>query len=59
MKKYMLIVLFEGETSTHFYDEYIAASNARMDAECGLGAYAELYERTTDEDGMTAYTLID
>ena len=30
-----------------------------MDAECGLGAYAELYERTTDEDGMTAYTLID
>ena len=59
MKKYMLIVKIEGETEVHFYDDYSKASQDNMDAECSLGAYCELYERTTDEDGVLEYTLTE
>ena len=57
MKKYMVVMVLDGEQSVYFTDDYLKAENARMDAEVGLGAYVEVYERTTDEDGIQAYTL--
>lgn len=50
MKKYMVIVLLDGEQSAHFTDDYTTAHNMAMDAECGLGAYAEIYVRVQNEE---------
>lgn len=51
MKKYMMITLYEGQQGVSFYDSYDAAFGAHMDAECGLGAYAEVYERQDGPEG--------
>lgn len=45
MKKYMLITLGDFGQFVSFYDDYIEAENARMNAECCMGHYAELYYR--------------
>lgn len=59
MKNYMVIVLDEtGEQSAHFFDEFSDAENFRMNAECGIGWYAEIYARVTIDEGFTAYSLI-
>lgn len=55
MKKYMVVCLVDGETSTAFFDGIMEADNYRMDVECGLGGYAEVYERTDIGDGIMAY----
>lgn len=57
MKKYMVVVVFEGEQSAHFTDDYASAYNIQMDAECGLGAYAEMYAYVEDEDYGNSYVL--
>ena len=50
MKNYMIVILLDGEQSAYFTDDYTSAHNARMDAECGLGAYVEMYQRIWDND---------
>lgn len=44
MKEYMVIFLIEGIQSVSFYDRYQDAENARMNCECGMGGYAEVYK---------------
>ncbi len=51
MKKYMVITLYEGQQGVSFYDSFDAAQDAHMNAECGLGAYAEVYERQDGPEG--------
>ena len=55
LKKFMVMTYLEGEQSTFFYDSLDAAEQHRMDAECGLGAYAEVYQRNKHD---TAYELL-
>ena len=57
MKKYMVIMVLDGESSVYFTDDYLKAENARMDAEVGLGAYVEVYARQADEDGVESYSI--
>lgn len=45
MKKYMVISLVDGETGAFFTDSFQEAENYRMNGECGVGAYCEVYER--------------
>lgn len=59
MKKYMVIIVDdEGEQFCNFFDKYQDAENCRMNSECGMGWYAEVYERETDERGIAAYLLV-
>ncbi len=62
MKKYMLIWIDEdGETNVHFFDLFQNMENARMDIECSLGLYAEMYARNHiygDENAPMAYLPI-
>ena len=59
MKKYMVIAYGEGKTSVSFYDTFSEAENAHMDYECGLGWYAEVYERGIfEKDCLEEYRLI-
>lgn len=56
MKKYMVVTLTDdGEQIAFFTDSPEAASDRKMDTECGMGWYSEVYERVTDEDGMEYY----
>lgn len=50
MKKYMLIFALDGSAAAKFSDDMSEIEQWRMDAECGLGCYCEVYERT-DVDG--------
>lgn len=63
MKKYMVVFLADGnETVANFFDTYTEAKNAYMDMECGLGWYAEIYERMEiEEEGYKEkeYRLIE
>ena len=57
MKKYMVVMMFEGEQHVSFFDDAMAADNCRMDCECGMGGYAEVYERVTDDECGPRYEL--
>lgn len=59
MKRFMVMVLCEGEQTAMFYDSYEEASGCRMDLECGLGAYCEIYERVEIEDGLKVYDFLE
>lgn len=56
MKDYMVVTPYEGETSAHFYDDYASAHNYKMDVECGLGGYAEIYHRQVNLPEEEIYT---
>ena len=60
MKKYMVVMSSTEDEGpgAFFTDDYNAAERARMDFVCGLGGAAEVYERTTDEDGIDSYQLL-
>lgn len=58
MPKYMVITKGDEGTFTSFFENINDADNCRMDAECGMGWYAEVYERTEIEEGMTAYQFL-
>ena len=50
----MVITQLEGTQHAKFFDKMSDAEQYRMDAECGVGAYAEVYEyqeQTEDECG--------
>ena len=57
MKKFMVVIKNEDEQGAYFFDSYADASNCRMNCECGIGGYAEIYEYTKDE--IPGYVLID
>ena len=50
MKEYMVVYLVDGETGAAFADTWDEAQNKRIDVECGLGGYAEIYGRDSHED---------
>lgn len=52
MKRFMVVFVVDGSQEAVFFDSYSEASRARMDIECGLGGYAELYERVEVEGSM-------
>ena len=57
MKKYMVVMLVDGEQYVFFTDDLNKAENARMNTECGMGGLAEVYERMADEAG-NSYQLL-
>ncbi len=61
MKKYM-VIYHSDEAKTHaaFFDTWQGAEDFRMNCECGMGWYAETYERKAIEgsDGSEEYVLI-
>jgi len=58
MKKYMLIMKGEDGEAAYFTDDYQKAMQTKMDAECGMGEYTELYERVTDEEAGERYEFL-
>lgn len=59
MPKYMLVYKDEdGVSHASFANTFDTANGNRMDMEVSLGWYVELYERITDEEGLTSYVLI-
>ena len=59
MKKYMLVYSCDGEQGATFKDSYSEVRNAKMDVECGLGGYAEIYKRIEVEDGIEEYVFVE
>lgn len=59
MKKYMLVYVIDGEQDARFSNNYLEISNAKMDIECGLGGYAEIYERMETDDGEMEYVMVE
>lgn len=57
MKKFMVVYTVDGETAASFYDKAAEADKAKQDIECGLGEYAEVYERMDTGSGLE-YQLI-
>lgn len=45
MPKYMVITKGDGEVWAAFFDSITEAEDYKMDGECGMGFYAEVYER--------------
>lgn len=58
MKKYMLVWQGDGKQHALFCDTSAQAHDIKMDVECGMGGYCEVYERTMDEDGVESYTFL-
>ena len=58
MKKYMVVYLIDGNPGATFFDFMYDAEKARQDIDCGLGGFAEVYERVTDQDGCRQYELV-
>lgn len=47
MKKFMVVTCLENECHAKFFDTLREAEVYRMNAECGVGAYAEVYKYDT------------
>ena len=58
MPKYMVITKGDGEVWAAFFDSITEAEDYKMDGECGMGFYAEVYERMTDKDGAEYYEFM-
>lgn len=50
MKKYMVVIDCETGTCAVFADDPALAESVRMDAECGMGYRAQVYEWVDRED---------
>ena len=56
MKRYMVITKDEaGEVHVIFFDDLHDAEYYRQNAECGMGWYAEVYERSAFEGYRMIY----
>ena len=51
MAKYMVIINTDDGPEAFFTDDLNKAEETRMNSECGMGWYAEVYERIEDEEG--------
>ena len=49
MKNFMIVFVVDGKQSALFADTYIEAQDIKIDIECGLGGYSEIYERRLSE----------
>lgn len=65
MKKYMIVYEIKDDhegldpvQGASFADDYTEARNKKMDVECGLGGYAELYVRE-EREGGPEYVLLE
>ena len=60
MANYMIVYTIDEGQGATFADDYTEAKNKKMDIECGLGGYAEIYGRE-DVDPMrpAEYILIE
>lgn len=60
MKKYMIVYRIDEGMGSCFADDYKEARQKKQDIECGLGGYAEIYERTR-KDSYTPgrYVLLE
>lgn len=58
MKSFMLIGIIEEQQFARFSDNYNEISAWKMDVECGLGGYAEIYIREKFEYGYE-YRLLE
>ena len=50
MKKFMVVTLIDGHQSAVFFDDRDNAAQYKMDAECGMGGYAEVYKYQEETD---------
>lgn len=57
MKRYMVLTKIDGKQGTAFFDELSKAEQYRMDAECGCGGFAQVYEWKVGKYGG-AYKLL-
>lgn len=51
MKKYMVVMYGVEGQFANFFDALDKAEDCRMNAVCGMGWAAEVYERVEDEEG--------
>lgn len=49
MKKFMVITSIDGSQHAKFFDKLVDAEEYRMNAECGCGLRAQVYELETDK----------
>lgn len=50
-KKYMVVITTEDGQTAAFFDDLNTAEQFRQNAECGIGALAEIYRRERYEHG--------
>ena len=59
MKKYMCLwIENDGTQDAWFTDDFGKACEHQSTSEMCMGWRCEVYERTTDEDGIESYTLL-
>lgn len=60
MNRYMIVYRIDEGCGACFADDYSEARNKKMDIECGLGGYAEIYIRE-ERDGFVPpeYVLLE
>ena len=58
MKKFMITYVEDGEQYAIFKDDYNDAAGLKQDISCGLGCYAEIYERKNTGHGGE-YVLLE
>lgn len=46
MKKFMVVYKADGKTCASFFDDLEHAEEFRMNVECGVAGYAEIYRRS-------------
>ena len=59
MKKFMVVWREREIQGAVFFDTYREASAYRMNVECGINGYAEIYTRERDEDGVMSYQFLE
>ena len=58
MKKFMVVTMLDGDPHAKFFDKLTDAERYRMDAECGVGVRAQVYEWRADKDGIEGYSFM-
>ena len=51
MKKFMIVYTCDGNPCATFADTFSEVHDLKLDLECGLGVYTEIYERVETEYG--------
>lgn len=59
MKKYMVVTVIDEKQGAAFFDDSSAARQYKMDAECGMGGFAQVYEwQDETEEECGAYVFL-
>lgn len=51
MKRFMVVYHTDGKDAAAFFDDRSAAAQFKMNVECGVGGYAEVYKRSDKRGG--------